>query len=70
MRKYQTGDVVQLITGGPIMAILHYEAPLTMPGERPTENNTYVTCEWWDENSQQFLSRKFHQDTLKKVKTT
>lgn len=55
MRKFQSGDKVQHLLGGPIMIVDKYVGATSQ-----------VLCKWWDDKTKDFSFTEFHEDTLVK----
>ena len=54
--KFQSGDKVQHVSGGPIMTVNRYIGITSQ-----------VSCKWWSEKDKEFVSDEFNEKTLIKV---
>lgn len=64
-KKFKTGDVVQLKSGGPEMTVRGYETGINANLEN-YESDTEVVCEWFDDKNQ-VQQRSFDQDSLDSI---
>jgi len=55
VKKFKSGDKVQLLSGGPEMTTLYYDVA------------DQVVCTWWNETKKKFDERTFPQDALQKI---
>ena len=62
----QTGEVVQLKSGGPLMTVeIASEAKYFRLFGHNIERTPYVICSWFDANGKIFTTRKFSPEQLK-----
>jgi uncharacterized protein YodC (DUF2158 family) len=66
-RKFKTGDIVRLKSGGPAMTVLEYEVWQDVIGSligtaKPSHDTGLVNCQWFKDD--EIKKAKFHQDML------
>ena len=66
-RKFKTGDIVRLKSGGPPMTVLEYEVWQDVIGSligtaKPAQDTALVSCQWFKDD--EIKKAKFHQDML------
>ena len=68
MSKFNSGDLVQLKSGGPSMTLEEYElhGPACSHGETPYTATGRVVCKWFDENKE-LHTEAFLESILEKV---
>jgi len=64
MRKFDIGDKVRLISGGPVMTVKKYKSVFSMDSSKG-ESETDVVCTWFSQGSKHEAT--YHQDTLEFV---